>query len=297
MKRKLASLDEALSPISSGSTIAMGGALLRRHPNAAIRSLIRRGVKDLTILGWVSTTAIDLLAAAGAVRRYEGAYAGMFSYGLAPNLRRGVESGDIEVRDFSESTMVGRYRAAAAGLPFFPVTALLGTDIARMNPEQIKPVECPFTGKTIHAVPPAEADFTIIHGYQGDEAGNVQWPIVRDTDDIDQLMASAAKRLIVTVEKIVPTSEIKKAPTMTYIPGNWVEAIVEVPFGAHPIACDSFYNEDAQHLQDYVSRCKTAAGAQAYLEEFVHGQPTHDDYLEKVGPTKLAKLKAEGTRQ
>jgi glutaconate CoA-transferase, subunit A len=283
MKDKLVSLDEALAPVRSNSVIALGGAMLRRQPNAAVRALIRRGIKDLTVLTWAATTATDMLAAAGALKRYEGVYAGMFNHGLAPNFRRAVEAGEIEVRDFSETAMVARFRAASSGLAFLPIKGLLGSDIARFNPEQIRPFDCPFTGKPLHAIAAAESDFTIIHSYVGDRYGNVQWPIVRDSDDIDQMIASSAKRLIVTVEKIIPTEEVMRRPTLTYIPGNWVEAIVEVPYGAHPAACDACYDEDEAHLLDYLARSKTPEGASAYLDEFARFLPSHEAYLEKVG--------------
>lgn len=290
MKEKLVTLEEALAPIASGSTLALGGSLLRRQPNAAIRSLIRRGVKDLTVQSWAATTATDMLAAAGAISRFEGIYTGMFSYGLAPNFRRAVEGGAIAVRDFSETAMVARFRAATQGLAFLPIKTLLGSDIARHNPEQIRPFSCPFTGEPLQAVAAAKADFTIIHGYVGDKYGNVQWPIVRDSDDIDQMIASAATRLIVTVEKIVPHEEIKRRPTLTYIPGNWVEAIVELPYGAHPAACDGHYDEDDAHLTGYLERSRTPEGAQAYLDEYARSVPDHDAYVAKVGG--LAALEA-----
>jgi glutaconate CoA-transferase, subunit A len=283
MKDKLVSLEAALAPLSSGATLALGGSLLRRQPNAAVRALIRRGVKDLTLLTWATTTATDLLAAAGAVKRWEGIYAGMFNHGLAPNFRRGVESGAISVRDFSECAIVARFRAAAAGLAFMPVRSLLGSDMAAHNAEQIRPMICPFTGDKLHAVAAAEADFTIIHGYAGDRYGNVQWPVVRDSDDIDQLMASAAKRLIVTVEKIIPHEEVKRRPTLTYIPGQWVEAIVEVPQGAHPAACDSLYDEDEEHLRLHLDHARTVEGMAAYLDRFVLSPRSHDEYLAASG--------------
>ncbi|MCO6052276.1 hypothetical protein NGM99_21025 [Mesorhizobium sp. RP14(2022)] len=283
MKDKLTTLEKALAPVISGSSLMLGGSLLRRPPNAAVRHLIRSGVRDLTVMSWAGTTAVDLLAAADAIRRWEGIYVGMFNYGLAPNFRRGVENGRIEVRDFSETAMVARLRAAAQGLPFLPIRTLFGSDIARVNPEQIRSFSCPFTGETLQAIAAAETDFTLIHGYAGDKYGNVQWPVVRDTDDMDQPMAAAAKRLIVTVEKIIPHEEVRKQPSLTYIPGNWVEAIVEVPFGAHPAACDTLYDEDDRQMSDYVARSRTVEGAESYLAEFVHGVPDHTTYLEKVG--------------
>ncbi|WP_160310498.1 CoA transferase subunit A [Microvirga vignae] len=289
MRTKLTTLEKAVSPIVSGSSVAIGGSLLRRQPNAIIRQLIRNGVRDLTVMSWAGTTAIDLLAAADAIRRWEGIYVGMFNYGLAPNFRRGVESGQIEVRDFSETAMVARLRAAAQGMPFLPIKTLFGSDIAKRNPEQIKEFDCPFTGQKLQAIAAAEPDFTVIHGYIGDEYGNVQWPVVRDTDDMDQPFAAGAKRLIVTVEKIVPHEEIRKQPSLTYIPGNWVEAIVEAPYGAHPAACDTYYDEDDAHLKDYLGRSKSGADVRSYLQEYVYSSNDHDEYLAKIGGTSALK--------
>lgn len=282
MKEKLTTLDKALAPIVSGSSVMIGGSLLRRQPNAAARELVRKGVRDLTVFSWAGTTAVDLLAAADAISRWEGIYVGMFNYGLAPNFRRAVEDGRIEVRDFSETAMVARLRAAAQGMPFLPIRTLFGSDIARVNPEQIRTFDCPFTGEKLQAIAAAEPEFTIIHGYAGDKYGNVQWPVVRDTDDMDQPMAAGSKRLIVTVEKIVSHDEIKKQPSLTYIPGQWVEAIVEAPYGAHPAACDTLYDEDDTHLSDYIARSKSENGVKSYLEEFAR-LPDHAAYLKKIG--------------
>ena len=94
MKEKLTTLEAALSPIVSGSTVMIGGSLLRRQPNAAVRQLIRNGIDDLTVMSWAGTTAVDMLAAAGAIRRWEGIYVGLFNYGLALNFRRAVENGE-----------------------------------------------------------------------------------------------------------------------------------------------------------------------------------------------------------
>lgn len=283
MKSKLVSLEQALSPISTGSSLTLGGALLRRPPNAAVRWLIRNGVRDLTLYTWAATTALDLLAAAGAVKRYEGIYAGLFNFGLAPNVRRGVQDGVIEVRDFSETAMVARLRAAAQGLPSLPIKTLFGSDIALMNPEQIKEYTCPISGERLLAVAAARSDFTILHGYVGDEYGNVQWPLVRDSDDVDQMMAAAATRLIVTVEKIVPHETITRKPALTYIPGQMVEAIVEVPYGAHPAAVDGFYDEDQQHIEAYVEASRTLDGVADYLNRYAREPRDHDDYLRIVG--------------
>jgi glutaconate CoA-transferase subunit A len=290
MKSKLVSMTEAANLIPSGASIAIGGSIIRRSPVALIRELIRQGKKDFTVLAYPAGFTTDLLAGAGAVKRVEAVYEGLFQFGMSWNFRRGVEAGTIDIRDFSEVAMAARFRAAAAGLPFMPTDALLGTGMALHNPEQIKEITCPFTGRKLHAVPPALPDFTLLHGYTADEYGNVQFPLVRDADDLDPLFAKGAKRLIVTVEKIVPHSEILKLPNQTYIPHIWVEAIVEAPFGAHPLSCDAYYDEDEEHFALYQELSK-AGNFGAYLDRFVYGPKDHWAYLaEALTPERIFAL-------
>jgi glutaconate CoA-transferase subunit A len=201
---------------------------------------------------------------------------------MAYNFRRGVEAGLIEVRDFPETAMIARFRAAAQGISFMPTKVLLGSDMAKYNPEQVREITCPFTGEKYHAVQAATSDFTVLHGYVGDEFGNVQWPVQRDSDDIDFIVAKAAKRLIVTVERIVPHEEIARQPTLTYVPHQWVEAIVEVPYGAHPGSCDGYYDEDEEHMQYYVECAKDPARFKQYAAEYIYGIKDHWDYLQKA---------------
>lgn len=283
MRTKLTTLDDAIAGIAPGATLGLGGALLRRQPNALVRALIRRGTGDLTVQGWASSTATDLLAGAGLLKRFEGIYVGLFWKGLARNFRRAVEAGRVEVRDFSESAMVQRLRAGGQGLTFLHGKALLGTDMARRNPEQVREVRCPFTGERYHAVAAARPDVALIHGYVADEFGNVQMPVVRDTDDIDQLLAMAARRVIVSVERIVPHEVIRRRPALTYIPHTWVDAVVEAPFGAHPSACDGFYDEDDAHLETYIAASRSADTFETYLDEFVRRPGSEAGYQERQG--------------
>jgi glutaconate CoA-transferase subunit A len=282
LREKRLSLEEAAERIPSGASIAIGGTLIRRQPLALLRALIRLGRRDLTVYGFALGPAIDLLAAAGAARRYEGVYGGMFRYGLAHNFRRAVERGALEVRDWSESSITARFRAAAMGVPYLPTRVLFGTGMAAHNPEQVREITCPFTGQRLHAIPAIEAGFTLLHGYVADVYGNVQWPVHHDPDDIDFEMAKAANRLIVTVERIVPHAVIARRPTLTYIPHAAVEAVVEVPFGAHPGPCDGFYDEDEEHLRLYQTLARDPERFPGYLETYVYGAD-HARYLELVG--------------
>jgi len=290
VKSKLVDLASAASLIPSGASLTIGGSIIRRSPVALIRELIRQEKKNFTVLAYPAGFTTDLLAGAGAVDRVEAVYEGLFQFGFSYNFRRGVESGAIDIRDFSEVAMAARFRAAASGVPFLPTDAMLGTGMAAHNPEQVKEIVCPFTGRKLHAVPAAETDFTLLHGYTADEYGNVQFPVARDADDLDPVMAKAAKRLIVTVEKIVPHSEIVKNPNLTYIPHTWVEAVVEAPFGAHPLSCDGYYDEDEEHMYEYQRLMKEERFAE-YADRFITGPANHAEYLaEALSPARVFEL-------
>jgi len=284
MRRKLMNLSDAARLVRSGSSIALGGSIIRRTPAAFVRELIRQGIKDLHVLGFPAGLTTDMLAGAGALRRVEAVYEGLFQFGMAWNFRRGVEAGKVEVRDFPETAMIARFRAASQGVSFLPTKVLLGTGMAAHNPEQIREITCPFTGEKYHAVQAATSDFTVIHGYVGDEFGNVQLPVQRDSDDIDPIIAKAAKRLIVTVERIIPHEEVLRQPTLTYIPHQWVEAIVEVPFGAHPGSCDGYYDEDEEHMLYYQECAKEPGRFKEYADKYIYGVKDHWDYLQKAVP-------------
>ena len=284
MKEKLMTLEEAAALIPSGASIALGGAGHRRSPMAFVFQLIRNRLQDLHIIALASGVAADALIAAGCVSRIEAMYVGLEMHGLAPNFRRAVEQGELMMQDWTESTIINRFRAAAYGMPFMPTRALLGTDHATyLDNESIKEIADPFTGKRIHAIRAAKTDFTVVHGYYGDKYGNVQRPVRRDTDDVDREIAQAATKLIVTVERIVPHEQVISNSTLTYILGRGVTAIVETPFGAHPGNCDTIYNDDEDALDHYAASAKDPDRMQAWLDEYVYGAQDHLEYLDKMG--------------
>ncbi len=156
MKDKRVSLAAAAKLVPSGCTLAIGGGINRRNPSALVRELVRQGVKDLTIMAWNIGFDLDILVGVGAVKRYEGPYAGMGPLGFANNFRRAVEQGTVSVGDYSETAALARLRAAGLGLPFMPTKVLLGTDMATYAPD-VKAITCPFTGQKLHAVAAANS--------------------------------------------------------------------------------------------------------------------------------------------
>lgn len=285
MRSKLVSVADAAAHVSSGDTVVIGGSLLRRQPMALVRELVRRGVGELDIVTWAGSLAADMLAGAGALRSWEGIYVGMWWHGLAPNFRRAVEAGRVEVLDRSESYMTARLRAGAMGLPFLPVARIPGTTTRERG--DTAEITCPFTGRILDAVPALEPDVTLLHGYVGDEYGNVAWPVHRDSDDEDLIMAAGSRTLVVSVERIISHEEITRSPNLTYIPHLKVTAICEAPWGAHPGSCDTVYDEDAAELQRWVDASREGRFPQ-YLAET--SAADHDAYIAALTGARAAAL-------
>ena len=76
------------------------------------------------------------------------------------------------------------------------------------------------------------------------------------------------------------------------IPFYLVDAVIEVPFGAHPTEMPVTYYFDEEHIAHWLEVSKTPEGTREYFEEFVFGLPDFNAYLEKVGGIrKLTHLK------
>ena len=92
--------DSASAWLESGMTVAIG----EPTPMALVRHIVRRGLKDLTVIG--SGLALDLLIAAGCVRKTISYYAGGgFGVPVAPMFRRAAERGEIEVWECEEGIL------------------------------------------------------------------------------------------------------------------------------------------------------------------------------------------------
>jgi glutaconate CoA-transferase subunit A len=293
-KSKQTTLQEAARLVSDGDRIATGGFGTYQNPMAFVHELIRQRRKDLTVVGIVNGGDVDILAGAGCLRRVETSYVGFEKHGLAPNFRRQVESGTLQIVDYPEILSMDRFRASQENFSFWPAYFLGGNDLLRVNPE-IKEFQCPLTGKRAWAVPPAAPDVVVIHAPLSDEYGNVLIPSRRLTpQSLDITMARSCDRVIVTVEKIVPTATLRRHPHLVELPSYRTTAVVEVPWGAHPTAMLGVYGGDDAHVELYLQAARSQATFDAYLHEYVHGTTNHIEYLERIGlPTLLSLRKMD----
>lgn len=294
IKEKLCSLSEAANLIKDGTRIHFGGMSVNNHPMAFIYELIRKGVKDLTVVGHVSSMDADILIGAGCVKKMEISYVGLEEFGLAPNFRRAVENGDIELEEYSEPVCFERFQCSVRGQDFFPTHEMLGTDLPKYNPN-IKEMVSPFTGRLCHVVPAADPEWVVIHAPMGDKYGNVLYFENRQQPtNLDIVASRTTRNLIVTVEQIVDWNRVRRLPQMNLIPRFRTKAIVEVPYGAHPMAHLQVHNIDREFLQMYANDSHDPDGFKKFMDKYVYGVSSHMEYLKLVGVEKLLQLRYVG---
>ncbi len=291
---RLRSLSEAAALIKDGSRIHLGGMAVHNHPMAFVYELLRRGTRDLTIVSHVSASDVDMLIGAGRVKRLEFSYVGLEEFGTAPCFRRAVESGQLELSEYSEPVAFERFACSARGMPFFTTREMVGTDLPKVNPD-IKEINDPFGSGVYHAVSAAEPEWVILHALAGDKYGNVLFfPHRQLPEDLDLTASRTTKNLIVTVEQIVAHERVRQLPYLNLIPRFRTTAIVEAPYGAHPFSCLHLYDQDREHLAAYARAGRQVDTFRRYLDTYVYGVKSHDDYLNLIGAATLARLRQVG---
>ena len=153
LKPKLSTVQDVVRDmISDGDYIAIGGFGAIRVPNAIVHEIVRQGKKNLGFAGHTSTHDFQVLTAGDCIDRCDIAYiVGLEARGLSANARRAVQSGKIQLTEWTNATLTWRLKAAAMGLSFLPARNILGTDTFKYS--AAREIQCPFTGKKYAAYP------------------------------------------------------------------------------------------------------------------------------------------------
>lgn len=249
---RVVDLEEAVASIPDGASLGVGGVLLQRKPMALLRALAGRGARDLTLWSFLASLDVELLAAHGALVGTHTGYVGFEQLGFAPAYEAAVDAGTLAPHEHTEFLFVTGLRASLAGLPFLPTKGGLGSDVlAELGHATIT---CPYTGQELVAVPAIRPDVTVLHAEAAGADGTVLGPRGRDfLFDFDANIARAARRVVVTVERVVPHEEVVAARDRTLLFGFEVDMVVEVPGGAAPTALPGHYEPDLAALRQYLA--------------------------------------------
>lgn len=283
LREKVMSLEEAARLVAPGDHVALGGCMMSRTPMAMLWALIRAGKKDLTFSRSIVSSDGDIIFSSGLGRKIITSWFSQgIVWGISRVMRHWVETGRAEFEEWSHMSMGLRYRAGAMGVPFMPIRSMMGSDVHHRVREQTRAMTCPFTGEQLLLVPAINPDVALIHVQRCDPYGNAQLDGLQFMD-VDLPMA--AKRVIVTTERIVANDQIRRTPDQTRFPFFTVEAVVEVPYGSAPHECYGQYEPFFEHMDMFaeMTRKDPERGSQDYLERFYHEPPSWNHALERMG--------------
>ena len=282
-RHKLMTAPEAIARfVADGDTIHAG---YTQVPHALVQEIIRQGRRDLEIVGASLATQVNQLILAGGVRRVRSGYIGG---ALRPGpITERMRDGRLQYEDYSNGALALMLQAGAMGLPFAPVKWFLGTDYLRpeheahpgafLGHDKWKVITSPFDGERYVALPALRPDVALAHVQRGDAYGNVQgWGAFGDT----RWALWAAKKVIVSVEEIVPTAVIRRDPNRTLVPGARVSAVVHAPWGAHPTSLPGYYDYDYPYFAATGSAYRSDADFAAFRAEWIDAHTDRAAYMD-----------------
>jgi glutaconate CoA-transferase subunit A len=276
----IVTLSEAVTThITDGQTLALEG-FTHLIPFAAAHEIIRQKRSGLHLVRMTPDLIYDQMIGMGCARALTFSWAGNPGVGSLHRLRDAVEHGwpaPLELHEHSHAGMAAAFSAGAARLPFGTLRGYIGTDLARVNPE-VRSVTCPYTGEHLATVPAINPDVTVLHAQEADRAGNV---LISGIVGAQKEAALAARRLIVTVERIV--EKLNAHLNALVLPRWTVSAIALVPGGAYPSYAQGHYERDNAFYQswDEIARERETFGA--WMKRHVLGTRDHSEFLRSLG--------------
>ncbi len=252
---KCVSLQELVSRVPNGASLALGGSFLHRGPFAFVRELIRQNKQELEIIKQSPGYDIDILCRTGtATKARAGIVAMEGNFGLAPYYRKAIEHDKLALEEHACATLTAGLRAAAFGIPFQPCGGIHGSELAQLN--NWAKIQDPYgSGKEVWVIPAIQPDYAVIHANEVDKKGNVR---VLGTYHWDRIMSRSAKSVLVIAEKLVDDEVFTESPESTLIPYFMVEAFSIVSNGAWPGSCWPHYEIDYPAVEAYLNPDETS---------------------------------------
>jgi len=265
-----------------------------------VYEVIRQGRKGFTLYSQSGIFDVEVLVGAGCVDQLITTYvlrAGGKKGGSA--VERALNAGTLEMEDYTNFDYNARLVAGMHGLSFIQVLeGVMATDLFRkrsfMGDNKFRVIKCPYTGKNLLTVPAANPDVCIVHVQRADKFGNAQyWGALGSV----AAAALASKKIIVSCEEIVEHDIVKSSPHLTIIPAYRVNAVIEVPWGAHPTEVLGHYNIDFFMYGLFMMADSTADGLKVWMDEWIYGCENRaayiDRYIQRFGSSVLDGIKAK----
>lgn len=273
---------------------------LASMPLALVHEVIRAGKKNLMLFQQGGIEEVDLMLEARVIDKLVVAY--NFRLGgkrIMPPLDRAMKERRVQVEEMTNFTLLSMMKAGAMGYNFIPVlSGLRVTDVVKRNgflkDQRFGEVTDPFSGEKTLVVKGYNPDCALMHVQRADKAGNGQlWGAMINS----KWAALAAKKIILSTERIVDSDVIKSSPHLTIAPAHKVCAVVECPWGAHPSELAGGYDYDLIFRALYFASIGSPDSIKGWMDEWIYNISDREEYInhyiEKFGEERLAVLKAK----
>ena len=219
-----------------------------------------------------------------------------------PVIQRAFQDRTCMLENWSMLSLTQALMAGALNLPFTTTCSVIGSSLADDNRHAIRVIEDVFgSGEKVGLIKSLCPDVSIIHGWAADPIGNV----ILSGPPRDAWAAKASKNgVIVCVEEIVSEDFIRNHSLLVKVPGSLVNAVCEVPFGAHPqnmnaqsISAFEAYGLDHEFLKAFRKAAEDAETFSQWVKEWILDCRSHQDYLDKLGKKRMHDLKQSNDRQ
>ncbi|HET9552473.1 MAG TPA: CoA transferase subunit A [Anaeromyxobacteraceae bacterium] len=215
MNKLVESADAAVADLKDGATVLVGGFGLCGNPENLIAALLRKGVKDLTVVSNnCGTTDLGLgpLLQARQIRKIVASYVGENK-----EFERQYLSGELEVELVPQGTLAERLRAGGAGLGGFYTPTGVGTQVAEGKEARV------IGGREYLLELPIHGDVALVHAWKADTHGNLVFR--KAARNFNPQVATAARLTIAEAEQVVAPGEID--PDQVHLPGIYVQRLVK----------------------------------------------------------------------
>jgi 3-oxoacid CoA-transferase len=215
MNKVYATAIDALSDVTSGSSMLFGGFGLTGIPENAIDALLAKGTANITCISneaGIEGFGLGKLVASRAIKNLICSFVGENHL-----LEELILAGHLKVELVPQGTLAERIRCGGAGIPAFYTPAGVGTEVAEGKELRF------FEGKSYLLERALTADYAFVKAWKGDTEGNL---IYKGTSrNFNPVMAPAGRITIAEVEELVPAGSLD--PNEIHTPGIYVQRIFQ----------------------------------------------------------------------
>lgn len=213
-----ASTTEAVSCVSDGATVMIGGFGAAGQPVELIEALLASGARDLTVVNnnaGNGDRGLALLIKAGRVAKMICSFPRQHD---SQHFDEKYRVGQIELELVAQGNLAERIRAGGAGIGGFYTPTGYGTPLA--DGKEVREID----GRHYVLEYPIHADVALICAYAADRVGNLVYR--KTARNFGPLMATAANVTIAQVHEVRPIGGIDPEDVVT--PSIYVDRVVTV---------------------------------------------------------------------